>query len=145
MGLFSAGWLTFTTLHALVMIRGTSQIFGFGALFLLLFYGIFWAVGLGMAWAAVMAASQETLTLEGDQITLTRRLMAWRWTRRFTVRRDSRAVLLPANVRQSGSNAMEVALYDGEGKEVRFASGRPLLEQEKLVERLNTHLSALRA
>ena len=145
LALFSLGWNAFTTIHAVLFIGGFMQAIGLFALAFLLFYAIFWAVGIGMAYGAFRAASQEQLVLEGSMLTMNRRLFRFSWDRTYRVARSSKAVLVDASVRQQGSAARDVAVYDAEGKEVRVASGRPLHEQERLANRLNEYFAGLPA
>jgi hypothetical protein len=140
MGIFSLGWLSFTTLHADFMIGGMMQAFGPLALAMLLFYAIFWAVGIGMGYAAIMAGSQENLTLDGRELTLHRRFLSWTWEKKHTLGKESRAYVTEAAVRQNGSAAKEVLIQDQEGRDIRLAHGRPAFEQERLVAHINEHL-----
>lgn len=146
--LFSLGWNSFTTVHALLFIGGFWRAIGPLALAFLLFYSIFWAVGLAMAWGAFLAACQETITLEGRRLTLRRRLLGYTWKREYTLAPGAEARLVepalhlksrPNNV---PGNGKDVAVTDETGKEIRFASGRPQYEQEQLVRKLNEYLSA---
>jgi len=71
-GVFGMGWTAFTTFHAFLMIGGMFKSFGFVALFLLLFYSIFFLVGFGMlagAWHALWTVDVE---IEGDTLRETR-------------------------------------------------------------------------
>ena len=145
LGIFSLGWNAFTTVHAVLFIGGFMQAIGLFALAFLLFYAMFWAVGFGMAWAAFRAACKEQIVLQGTELTMNRRLFGLSWDRKYAVNRASRALLVEATVRQQGSTARDVAVYDAEGREVRVASGRPLHEQDRLVARLNEYFAALPA
>ena len=147
MGIFSLGWLSFTTFHAFLMIGGIASTgIGWGALALLPFYGIFWAVGLGMAATALQSASSESLTLEGDTLVVRRRLGPWTRERRTTLGPDSRAYLTSPGVFASRSGpdraavAPEIAVQDAQGREVRFGRGCPPHQQEQVIARLNQHL-----
>lgn len=74
MGIFGLGWTAFTTLHAFFMIGGMMKAMGPVAFAMLGFYAIFWAVGVGMFMSAFNLAAQETITLEGDTLTITKTL-----------------------------------------------------------------------
>ncbi|MCC2668248.1 MAG: hypothetical protein K0Q72_719 [Armatimonadetes bacterium] len=143
MGIFSFGWLSFTTVHAVFMIGGMYHAFGPLALAMLAFYAIFWAVGLAMGWGAVMSASQEHLAVEGRRLTLTRKFLVWTWSKQHAVNRDSRAYVKLAQ-RNNGVPSYQIAVTDAEGREIGFASGRPEHELERLAERLNEYLSTFR-
>ena len=74
MGIFGLGWTAFTTLHAFFMIGGMMKAMGPVAFAMLGFYAIFWAVGVGMFMSAFNMAAQETISLEGDTLTITKTL-----------------------------------------------------------------------
>jgi hypothetical protein len=143
MGIFSLGWLAFTTVHAVFMIGGMFHAFGPFALAMLAFYAIFWAVGLAMAWGAVMAASQEHLAMEDRQVTLTRKFLAWTWSKKHAVSRDSRAYV-KLSQRNNGVPSYQGVFTNAEGQEIGFASGRPEHELSRLAERLNAYFAGLR-
>lgn len=146
MGLFSLGWNSFTTIHAVLFIGGFWRAIGPFALFFLLFYSMFWAVGAAMAWGAFLAACQEEIGLEGRRLLLTRKLFGYTWKREYTLMEGTRARLLDPVMksRQAGAaiHQKDVAVTDEQGKEVRFASGRPREEQQRLILRLNEYLAA---
>lgn len=144
LGLFSFGWLSFTTFHAFMMIGGFAQAFGWGALALLGFYGIFWAVGLAMAWGAIQAAGSETLALAGRELTLRRRLGPWTRERKAMLAPDSRIYVaqpLSTNSTPGTTPTRELAVLDADGHEIRFGRGCPPHQQEKFLQRLNAYLS----
>lgn len=70
-GIFGVAWTSFTTVHAYFMIGGMMQAFGWAALFLLLFYSLFWAVGFGMLATAINNLSTETVDFFDGQLTAT--------------------------------------------------------------------------
>ena len=142
-GLFAAGWLAFTTFHAALMIGGMFRAVGFGALALVLFYGIFWAVGLGMAWSAISSASHEELNLDGREMTIRRRLGPFQWERRHTLGPDSKAYVNSSNIRTNGVPNTDLAIRDANGKQVRFGGGCPRGEQPWLRDKINTYLNGL--
>lgn len=142
-GLFSMGWLAFTTFHATLMIGGMFRAVGFGALALLLFYAMFWAVGLGMAWSAIRSASHEEVTLNGREMTIRRWLGAFRKENRHTLGPESNVYVNIPSVRGTGIPATELAIRDGQGKQVRFGGGCPAGEQPVLRDKINTYLNEL--
>lgn len=139
-GVFAFAWLSFTTFHAVFMIGGFMHAVGLWALALLAFYSIFYLAGFGMAWAALCAAANETLTLQRDEAIATRKLLGWSWHRRCTLGHESRAYLaMPRTSSRSGNFSREVAL-SGTDRELRFGSAAPAFEQERLVRRINAYL-----
>lgn len=147
MGLFSFGWLSFTTFHAILMIGGATKSFGGLGLALLGFYSIFFAVGIGMAYGAVMAACDEELTLEDGELVLNRCLLGLRWGKRYRLGTDSRAYV-GRNVNRSDSGTSTNYygyVLDENGREVKFGAGRPEPELERLTEKVNDHLQARRS
>ena len=142
-GIFSFGWLSFTTFHATMMIGGMFHAFGPLALAMLAFYAIFWGAGIAMGWAAVMAASQEHLAAEGGQLTLTRKFLAWTWSKKHAVSRDSRAYVKLAQ-RNNGVPSYQAVFTNAEGQEIGFASGRPEHELGRLAEQLNGYFAGLK-
>lgn len=145
MGIFSFGWLSFTTVHAIFMIGGMSHAFGWMALFMLGFYAIFWAVGIGMAWGAILSASREHLKADANQVTITRQFLIWTWSKRYPISGESRAYVKQSGSRNSDSGpSYQAAFTTNEGREITFASGRPMPELERLTSRLNDHLRTIR-
>lgn len=145
MGIFSFGWLSFTTVHAIFMIGGMSHAFGWMALFMLGFYAIFWAAGLAMAWGAILSASREHLKADGSQVTLTRSFLGWTWSKHYPVSAESRAYVKQSGSRSSDSGpSYQAAFTTSEGREITFASGRPMPELERLTSRLNDYLRTIR-
>jgi len=70
-GIFGIAWTSFTTVHAFFMIGGMMQAFGWAALFLLLFYSLFWAVGFGMLATSVASLGTETIDYYDGTLTTT--------------------------------------------------------------------------
>lgn len=141
LGLFSLGWLSFTTFHASLMLRHAFRAFGPLALFLLLFYGIFFAVGGAMAWGAYRAACEERITIAGKILTVHRRLFGLLWKRTHQLGDGCRARIRLSSVRQQGNTVTEIVLPDETGKEVRVGSGITPPEQAELVRQLNEYLA----
>jgi hypothetical protein len=143
-GLFAIAWLAFTTFHATFMIGGAAKAFGFGALLLLAFYGLFWAVGIGTALSALRAAAAETVEFTGRRMTLRRRLFGIESVRDYSLGPESRAGLVPPAIREKGGVTKELMVRDERGREIRFGSGRPEAEQRETMRRINSYLQALR-
>ena len=143
MGIFSFGWLSFTTVHAIFMIGGMMHAFGPLALLLLGFYAIFFAAGFGMAWLAVRMGCKEDLDLAGRELSLHRRLLGVRWRQTYQLGNGARARITRASVRQEGGNQTEIAVKDEKGKECRFGTALAPEEQRSLVKRLNEYLEGV--
>jgi len=146
MGLFSFGWMSFTTVHAVVMIGGMSMAFGWMALAMLGFYAIFWAVGLAMAWGAILSASREHLATQGRLIVITRQFLRWTWCKKHPISPDSRAYLKQSTTRSDSgaSTSLQAAFTDAEGREITLAAGRPQPELERIITRLNDYFHTVR-
>jgi hypothetical protein len=148
MGIFSLGWNSFTTIHAVLFIGGFMKAIGLFALFFLAFYSMFWAVGLAMAFGAFMAACREQVIIEdGRKLTLIRKLLGFAWKRDYTLMPGARAELMESRFgtqkrHQAAATNHEIAIVDEKGKEIRFASGRNIGEQQRLLKQLNEYLTA---
>jgi hypothetical protein len=70
-GIFGIAWTSFTTVHAFFMISGMMQAVGGAALFLLLFYSLFWAVGIGMLVTSVASLGTEKIEYYDGTLTTT--------------------------------------------------------------------------
>lgn len=149
MGVFSFGWLSFTTMHCILMIGGMARSgLGWGALFLLGFYAIFFMVGFGMAWGAANAFARESVELLGDRLVVRRTLGPWKREQEVLLGPESQAYVTQAqfsNSNQRQAMSTEIAVTAADGKEVRFGSGRPGGVQRNLVNRINEYLAALRS
>lgn len=146
MALFSFGWLSFTTVHAFMMLGEMRQSLGWAALGLLGFYAIFFAVGIGMAWGAVLSASDEHLTVEGDELVLTRKLLGLVWRKRHALGDDSRAEIGHNVTRSDSGSSISSYAYvmNAQGREIKFGVGRPEPELKRVVSQLNEYLEARR-
>lgn len=147
LGLFSFGWMSFTTVHAVLMIGGMFHAFGWIALALLGFYAIFWSVGGVMAWNAIQAASHEHLAGAGHQITITRKFLAWSWSKKYQVSSESRAYVKRASSRHHSNvnSSLQAAFTAADGREITFAASRPEPELDRLVSRLSDYFRTMRS
>jgi hypothetical protein len=141
MGIFCLGWMSFTTLHAAMMIweMGHSSI-GWGALFMLLFYAIFWAAGFGIGAGAWKTASKEHATFDGRTLTVTHALFGKEWKKSYELATDAQAYVTQANFKQNNVPSWELALTDADGKEIRLGSGRQMFELQQKAEKINAFL-----
>ncbi|MEQ1935373.1 MAG: hypothetical protein ABL962_16055, partial [Fimbriimonadaceae bacterium] len=145
-GLFSVGWLSFTTFHATLMIGGFKQAFGWGALALLGFYAIFFAVGIGMAIAGANAASREEIVLDGYDLTVTKTLAGWIRKKTHRLGPDSIAEIsttTPTTMNNRNSRPVPcIALNDAEGNAVTLGLGGTDAMRAANIERINAYLAA---
>jgi hypothetical protein len=146
LGIFSLGWLGFTTFHAVMMIGGMARVFGLLSLFLLAFYAIFFMAGFAMAYGAFRAAAEEKLALRGRTLTLTRRLCGRSWERRYRLGPNSRARLVNQRFGSSSSEGsqqplQEIEIRDEDGRGIRFGTLESRDEYEELVRQINSYLA----
>ncbi|MFM7188799.1 MAG: hypothetical protein ACKO14_13380, partial [Armatimonadota bacterium] len=90
-GIFGIAWTSFTTVHAFFMIGGMMQAFGWAALFLLLFYSLFWAVGLGMLATSAASLGTETIDLYDGTLTSTFNLFGYKRIKKVAIDTSYRA------------------------------------------------------
>ncbi len=140
MGIFGLGWTAFTLFHATVMIGGMMRAIGPGALFLLLFYGIFFTVGFGMLAGAVQALSEESIEAEGNTLTVRRKLGSWIREKQYRLGPDSRVAVGMAQMRSRRHVATEIILTDIDGKEFRIGRYCPEPMKHEYVTRINNYL-----
>jgi len=146
--LFGLGWTSFTTFHAVMMIGGLSQMIGFGALFLLLFYSIFFAVGFGMLYTAYTSMRKEAVSFEGRQMTVTHTIFGRTTTRVYDLGPDAIAEFaVPVMFTQNQSNgnrtnAQCISITDATGKKRRFMASIDADQLSKQIGRINSYLRA---
>lgn len=140
--IFSLGWNAFTTFHAFFMIWGMSRAFGLGALALLLFYSIFWAVGFGMLALAARQASAQRIVLTGRRLVVHTRLGPWERVREYTLAPHSRAVCAQGASSTGNTPSTDILLRAENGAQVRLGAGLVPEEQARLVADLNRYLEA---
>lgn len=144
-GLFGFGWTSFTAVHAVFMIGGMMQAFGWAALFLLGFYAIFFGVGFAMFAAAFQAASEESIELSGRDLVIRRRFGSYVREKRFQIAADARAKIgkvstWTAQNKQSSAKTQAILLTDVDGKPISFGSGQPNEHLREQVEQINAYL-----
>jgi len=91
MGIFGIAWTSFTTVHAFFMIGGMMQAFGWAALFLLLFYSMFWAAGFGMLATAAVSLGTENIDLYDGTLTSTFSLFGYKRVKKIAIDTSYRA------------------------------------------------------
>jgi hypothetical protein len=137
-GIFGIAWTSFTTVHAFFMIGGMMQAFGWGALFLLLFYSLFWAVGLGMLATSVVSLGTENIDYYDGSLTTTFSVFGYQKRRTINIDRTFRPRVAKATwgpmVQQSNRRAAPqwcIEVRDTNGTKHQIAKGgdRDVLEE----------------
>lgn len=145
LGIFATGWTAFTTLHAIFMIGGMASAFGPAALFLLLFYAIFFFAGFAMYAAAYQAGCKMTLRLEGRRATVKREFGPIVSEKAIEVAEGSEATIEASNLPVAGNkNAKRikaVTLRDASGKMLQFPAP-PGSNLSAFKDRINRYLRA---
>ncbi|OWU65159.1 MAG: hypothetical protein CBB60_006135, partial [Armatimonadetes bacterium Cent15-Ar3] len=77
LSIFALGWNSFTLMHAVLMIGGMWKAMGPVALFLLLFYAIFFGAGFAMIWGVIEALSIEEIELTGRSLVIKKSIGKW--------------------------------------------------------------------
>ncbi|HRK23006.1 MAG TPA: hypothetical protein PLX06_14405, partial [Fimbriimonadaceae bacterium] len=121
------------------------QAFGWFALFLLLFYAIFFGVGFALLAAAFNAACDESILLDGRRLTIRRQLGAMRREKSFQVGSGSLAKIgkiqaLKSSQTKGGARVQAILLTGEDGKTISFASGQTNDRLRELVEQINAYL-----
>ncbi|MBX3096835.1 MAG: hypothetical protein KF812_08235, partial [Fimbriimonadaceae bacterium] len=149
--IFGLGWNAFTTFHATLMIGGMWAAFGPGALALLLFYAIFWSVGIGMLVAAFFQAASEKVRFDGNTLEVEYRLGPFRWSKRHTV--NPRLPVITGQVEDkgmrpkgSGPRIMPcLILTDDQGRPIHVARSVSPARRDELCRQFNQYLTSLTA
>jgi len=143
-GIFGLGWTAFTVFHSVLMIGGMFKAFGWGALALLLFYSIFYAVGFGMLATAVNALATETIELDGRTLKIKRVLGGWVREKVVELNSKSRARVGTPSMGWTNSNkqtpTLAIILTDASGKEVSIGSGASLELRGRMADEINNYL-----
>ncbi len=148
MGVFSLAWLSFTTVHATLMIGGMVKTVGYMGLGLLGFYALFYLAGLAMAYSALNAASSENIVLSGNQLSVIRRLGSWVRTKRYVLPKDARAeVTYTGNSTYTGYNSSQrmteaIVLGDVGGKQINLGTNGNHVQRTSACEKINAYLAA---
>jgi hypothetical protein len=148
LGVFALGWLSFTTLHACLMIGGMLRSIGWGALALLAFYAIFYFAGFAMAFGAFISGSNETMVLDGTKLRLTRKLGPIRMSREYTLDLTQRAKLGTAQLGTGNSRTGSpvVQLVAADGKTINIGAGSSREQLQVIQQQLNGYIvGAVRA
>jgi hypothetical protein len=143
-GIFGMGWTAFTVLHSVLMIGGMFKAFGWGALALLLFYSIFYAVGFGMLATAVNLLSTETIELNGRTLKIKRVLGGWVREKSIELNEKTRARVGTPCMGWTNNNkqtpTMAIILTDAAGKEVSIGTGASLELRGRMADQINHYL-----
>lgn len=142
LGVFALGWLSFTTLHACLMIGGMLRSIGWGALALLAFYAIFYFAGFAMAFGAFISGSNENMILEGTKLRLTRKLGPIRMSREYTLDLTQRAKLGTAQLGTGNSRTgtAVVQIVDSTGKTINIGAGANRDQLQRIQQQINGYL-----
>jgi hypothetical protein len=143
MGAFALFWNGFTLVHATLMIGGMYKSLGPAALFMLLFYGLFFVAGFAMISGALNCLATHTLLLSGNQLSLTSDFGITKKERLCSLTRDCRVERLSTAVKQKGSSGREIAIIAPDGKEFRFGNTLPTEKQKDIVAQIKTYLRQL--
>ncbi len=151
-GVFALGWNLFTTVHACFFIWGMWHAVGWPAIFMLLFYALFWGAGYGMILACRAALSTQTAIFSGRDLTVRDQIRSWIKEKQYRLPSDASAVLdIPsvAPVRFGNTNQMRtgttaITLADEKGKPIMLGQALFLPTKEKYVKQINLYLNAHR-
>lgn len=144
-GIFATGWLSFTTLHAVLMVGGMARAIGWGALALLAFYAIFYFAGFAMAYGAFIAGSNETVLIDGTRLVWLRKWGPIRMRREYELDATQRAQIGKAQLGNSNNKAgtAVVQLVDAAGKTINIGAGSNLQQLQKIQQQLNGYLAGV--
>lgn len=144
LGVFAFGWNSFTLVHCVMMVGGLSKAIGWGALGLLGFYAIFFGVGALMAVGSLMAASQESVQIDGTQFTATYKLGFLRYSYRRTLDLSVPARIgVPERGTSSDSKPKAtVVLTDEKGREFTIGQNAGKARLEALCAEINSYMAA---
>jgi hypothetical protein len=145
MGAFALFWNGFTLVHATLMIGGMYKAVGPVALFMLLFYALFFGAGFAMIGGAANCLATHTLSLSGNQLCITRDFGMTKKQRLCPLTRDCRIERLATPVKQKGSSGREIAIIAPDGKEFRFGGTLSTEQQKDIVAQIKAYLRQLSA
>jgi uncharacterized membrane protein len=144
LGVAALGVNAFVLIHATIMIGGMYKAFGPVALFMLLFYAIFFGAGFAMAHAAIDALSDETIELQHRTLTVRKTLGKWIRVKTYELDPETQAVVGSATMNISSSNNKKpqrsILLTDAKGKEVSIAVGATEELKVRLAAQINEYL-----
>jgi hypothetical protein len=145
-GIFALGWNAFTLMHATLMIGGMWKAMGPVALFMLLFYAIFFGAGFAMTWATIEALSVEDIELTGRSLVIKKTLGKWVRTKTIELDPETRAVvgIAQTGIRSNNKNVPQraVLMTDAKGKEVAFGAGSTEELKTRIARQVNEYLGA---
>lgn len=149
LGLFGLGWTAFTTVHAVLMVGGMWRAFGPLAVALLLFYAIFWAVGIGMLVGAFHTASDESIELVGNLLTVRRSLGVFHSESKHILdptkpAREERITTSMGSVWNQAQRNKAIVLTDQDGRPIAIGMGTTSGHRAEVVRRINAFLAATR-
>ncbi len=147
-GIFGLGWTAFTTVHCVLMIGGMWKAMGPVALFMLLFYAIFFGVGGLMLAGAFYSFCDESISLDGFELTIRRKLLSFTWESKKTLDPKLRAQIHTQTSTDSDSgrqsHTKSIQMTDINGKEIKLAMGATEAKRQQIVNQINAYLSVQR-
>ncbi|MCB0825925.1 MAG: hypothetical protein KDC26_07025 [Armatimonadetes bacterium] len=149
--IFALGWNGFTTFHATLMIGGMYKAFGVAAFALLLFYAIFFSVGFAMFWGAFLAGAEESIELEGDQLTIKRKLFRFTHRKKHTLDLDTFARIGMAertqlkNSERGPNLAKAIILTDDNGRPINLGFSTTDARRDEYCKKINLYIQAQKA
>jgi hypothetical protein len=133
-------------MHAVLMIGGMWKAMGPVALFLLLFYAIFFGVGFVMIWATIDALSVEEIELTGRSLVIKKTIGKWVRTKVIELDPETRAVVGVAQTGMGSENKTvpprAVLMTDAKGKEIAFGAGSTQEMKTRIARQVNEYLGA---
>lgn len=145
-GLFALFWNGFTLVHAAFMITGMFMAFGWVALFLLLFYAIFFGAGAAITMAAINTASTESVSLDGLDLTVNRKFGKWVRTKKYRLGARARAEvgMTTAGVRSGNRSRHQPAILlpDEHGNQITLGQHGTDIQRTTAVQKINDYLAA---
>lgn len=142
---FGLGWNAFTLFHASLMIGGMFQAFGAPALLLLLFYGIFFAVGFGMMATAYTSLSETSVMVQDGILRRTRRFFGMTFTKYWELEPGSKASLeTPAwgmhQNREGAPPPKQITFISRQGKPIQVGAPASVQKRDQVLERINRRM-----
>jgi uncharacterized membrane protein len=147
LALFGLGWTAFTTVHAVFMIGGMWRAFGPLAAFLLLFYGLFWAVGISIFVSAFHTAADESIELHGNVLTVRRRFAAFRSEKTYVLdptkpAREEWTTSTIGSTRNQAHRTKAIVLTDRDGSPISIGMGTTSAHRAEVLRKINAFLAA---
>jgi len=144
-GLFALVWNGFTLVHAIFMIGGMFMAFGWVALFMLLFYSIFFAAGAAITMSAVNTASTESVSIDGFEMTVSKKLGGWVRKKTYKLSPRTRAEVGVNNQGARFNNRRStpaIIMGDEFGNQINLGEHASDIQRTTACEKINAYLAA---